>query len=192
VDVAIVIGAGNLWRGRVGQEMGMDQATADYMGMLGTVMNALALMDALEHQGVMTRVMTSIEMKTVAEPYIWRRAIHHMEKGRVVIFGGGTGNPYFSTDTAAALRSMEIGADVLIKATKVDGVYDCDPKKNDNATMFDELSYIDFINKRLGVMDTTAITMCMEHKLPILVLNLWDESALKAALFGEKVGTLVH
>ncbi|MEA5077879.1 MAG: UMP kinase [Anaerolineaceae bacterium] len=192
VDVAIVIGAGNLWRGRVGQEMGMDQATADYMGMLGTVMNALALMDALEHQGVMTRVMTSIEMKTVAEPYIWRRAIHHMEKGRVVIFGGGTGNPYFSTDTAAALRSMEIGADVLIKATKVDGVYDCDPKKNDNAVMFDELSYIDFINKRLGVMDTTAITMCMEHKLPILVLNLWDESALKAALFGEKIGTLVH
>lgn len=192
VDVAIVIGAGNLWRGRVGQEMGMDQATADYMGMLGTVMNALALMDALEHQGVMTRVMTSIEMKTVAEPYIWRRAIHHMEKGRVVIFGGGTGNPYFSTDTAAALRSMEIGADVLIKATKVNGVYDCDPKKNANATMFDELSYIDFINKRLGVMDTTAITMCMEHKLPILVLNLWDESALKAALFGEKIGTLVH
>ncbi|MPM86540.1 Uridylate kinase [bioreactor metagenome] len=192
MDVAIVIGAGNLWRGRVGQEMGMDQATADYMGMLGTVMNALALMDALEHQGVMTRVMTSIEMKTVAEPYIWRRAIHHMEKGRVVIFGGGTGNPYFSTDTAAALRSMEIGADVLIKATKVDGVYDCDPKKNDNAVMFDELSYIDFINKRLGVMDTTAITMCMEHKLPILVLNLWDESALKAALFGEKIGTLVH
>lgn len=192
VDVAIVIGAGNLWRGRVGQEMGMDQATADYMGMLGTVMNALALMDALEHQGVMTRVMTSIEMKTVAEPYIWRRAIHHMEKGRVVIFGGGTGNPYFSTDTAAALRSMEIGADVLIKATKVNGVYDCDPKKNENATMFDELSYIDFINKRLGVMDTTAITMCMEHKLPILVLNLWDESALKAALFGEKIGTLVH
>ncbi len=192
VDVAIVIGAGNLWRGRVGQEMGMNQATADYMGMLGTVMNALALMDALEHQGVMTRVMTSIEMKTVAEPYIWRRAIHHLEKGRVVIFGGGTGNPYFSTDTAAALRSMEIGADVLIKATKVNGVYDCDPKKNDNAVMFDELSYIDFINKRLGVMDTTAITMCMEHKLPILVLNLWDEKALKAALFGDKVGTLVH
>ncbi len=192
VDVAIVIGAGNLWRGRVGQEMGMDQATADYMGMLGTVMNALALMDALEHQGVMTRVMTSIEMKTVAEPYIWRRAIHHMEKGRVVIFGGGTGNPYFSTDTAAALRSMEIGADVLIKATKVDGVYDSDPKKNPDAVMFDELSYIDFINKRLGVMDTTAITMCMEHKLPILVLNLWDEKALKAALFGEKIGTLVN
>jgi len=192
VDVGIVIGAGNLWRGRIGQEMGMDQATADYMGMLGTVMNALALMDALEHQGVMTRVMTSIEMKTVAEPYIRRRAIRHLEKGRVVIFGGGTGNPYFSTDTAAALRSMEIESDVLIKATKVNGVYNCDPKKNTDAVMYDELSYIDFINQRLGVMDTTAITMCMEHKLPILVLNLWDEKALKSALFGEKVGTLVH
>lgn len=192
VDVAIVIGAGNLWRGRTGQEMGMDQATADYMGMLGTVMNALALMDALEHQGVMTRVMTSIEMRTVAEPYIRRRAIRHLEKGRVVIFGGGTGNPYFSTDTAAALRAMEIEADVLIKATKVNGVYNSDPKKNPDAIMFDELNYIDFINQRLGVMDTTAITMCMEHKLPILVLNLWDEKALKDALFGEKVGTLVH
>ena len=192
VDVAIVIGAGNLWRGKVGLEMGMDQATADYMGMLGTVMNALGLMDALEHQGVMTRVMTSIEMKTVAEPYIRRRAIRHLEKGRVVIFGGGTGNPYFSTDTAAALRAMEISADVLIKATKVNGIYDCDPKKNTKATMFDELNYIDAINLRLGVMDSTAITMCMEHKLPILVLNLWDEKALKSALFGEKVGTLVH
>ena len=192
VDVAIVIGAGNLWRGRTGQEMGMDQATADYMGMLGTVMNALALMDALEHKGVMTRVMTSIEMRTVAEPYIRRRAIRHLEKGRVVIFGGGTGNTYFSTDTAAALRAMEIEADVLIKATKVNGVYNSDPKKNPDAIMFDELNYIDFINQRLGVMDTTAITMCMEHKLPILVLNLWDEKALKEALFGEKVGTLVH
>ena len=192
VDVAIVIGAGNLWRGRTGQEMGMDQATADYMGMLGTVMNALGLMDALEHQGVMTRVMTSIEMKTVAEPYIRRRAIRHLEKGRVVIFGGGTGNPYFSTDTAAALRAMEIEADVLIKATKVNGVYDSDPKKNSEAIMFDELKYIDAINLRLSVMDTTAITMCMEHKLPLLVLNLWDEKALKKALFGEKVGTLIH
>ena len=192
VDVAIVIGAGNLWRGRTGQEMGMDQATADYMGMLGTVMNALGLMDALEHQGVITRVMTSLEMKTVAEPYIRRRAIRHLEKGRVVIFGGGTGNPYFSTDTAAALRAMEIGADVLIKATKVDGVYDSDPKKNSGAVKFDSLTYIDTINRRLEVMDPTAITMCMEHKLPILVLNLWDENALKAALFGEKVGTLVN
>ncbi len=191
VDVSIVIGAGNLWRGRVGQEMGMDHATADYMGMLGTVMNALALMDALEHQDVVTRVMTSIEMKTVAEPYIRRRAIRHLEKGRVVIFGGGTGNPYFSTDTAAALRAMEIEADVLIKATKVDGVYDCDPKKNPNAKKFDSLTYIDTINKRLEVMDSTAVTLCMEHKLPILVLNLWDENALKQALFGQKVGTLV-
>ena len=192
VDVAIVIGAGNLWRGKVGLEMGMDQATADYMGMLGTVMNALALMDALEHQGVVTRVMTSIEMKTVAEPYIRRRAIRHLEKGRVVIFGGGTGNPYFSTDTAAALRAMEIDADVLIKATKVDGVYDSDPKKNAKAVKFDELSYIETINRRLEVMDSTSITMCMEHKLPILVLNLWDIGALKKALLGEKVGTLVH
>jgi len=191
VDVAIVIGAGNLWRGRVGQEMGMDQATADYMGMLGTVMNALGLMDALEHQGAITRVMTAFEMRTVAEPYIRRRAIRHLEKGRVVIFGGGTGNPYFSTDTAAALRAMEIGADVLIKATKVDGVYDSDPKKNPNAVKFETISYIDAINRRLEVMDSTALTMCMEHKLPILVLNLWDEKALKAALFGEKVGTLV-
>ncbi len=192
VDVAIVIGAGNLWRGRTGQEMGMDSATADYMGMLGTVMNALALMDALEHQDVMTRVMTSIEMKTVAEPYIRRRAIRHLEKGRVVIFGGGTGNPYFSTDTAAALRAMEIEADVLIKATKVDGVYDSDPHKNPEAVKFESLTYMDTISRRLEVMDSTAITMCMEHQLPILVLNLWDESALKKALFGEPVGTLVQ
>lgn len=192
VDVAIVIGAGNLWRGKLGQEMGMDQATADYMGMLGTVMNALLLMDALEQQGAMTRVMTAIEMRSVAEPYIRRRAIRHLEKGRVVIFGGGTGNPFFSTDTAAALRATEIGADVLIKATKVDGVYDSDPKKNADAKKFDELTYIDTINRRLEVMDPTAITMCMEHKLPILVLNLWDMGALKKALFGEKVGTIVH
>ena len=192
VDVAIVIGAGNLWRGKLGQEMGMDQATADYMGMLGTVMNALLLMDALEQQGAMTRVMTAIEMRSVAEPYIRRRAIRHLEKGRVVIFGGGTGNPFFSTDTAAALRATEIGADVLIKATKVDGVYDSDPKKNAGAKKFDELSYMDTINRRLEVMDPTAITMCMEHKLPILVLNLWDMGALKKALFGEKVGTIVH
>ena len=191
VDVAIVIGAGNLWRGKVGQEMGMDPATADYMGMLGTVMNALGLMDALEQQGVITRVMTSIEMHTVAEPYIRRRAIRHLEKGRVVIFGGGTGNPYFSTDTAAALRATEIGADVVIKATKVDGVYDSDPKKNPDAVKFETISYIEALNRRLGVMDSTALTICMEHKVPILVLNLWDEKALKSALFGEKIGTLV-
>jgi uridylate kinase len=191
VDVAIVIGAGNLWRGRVGLELGMDRATADYMGMLATVMNALALMDAFESVGVITRVQSAIEMHSVAEPYIRRRAIRHLEKGRVVIFGGGTGNPYFSTDTAAALRAMEICADVLIKATKVDGIYDSDPKLNPEAVRFDNLTYIDTLNKRLGVMDSTAISLCMENKLPILVLNLWDEHALKRALLGDQVGTLV-
>ncbi len=190
-DVAIVIGAGNLWRGRVGLEVGMDRATADYMGMLATVMNALALMDALEAMGVVTRVQSAIEMRSVAEPYIRRRAIRHLEKGRVVIFGGGTGNPYFSTDTAAALRAMEIDANVLIKATKVDGVYDCDPKLNPNAVRFDQLSYIETLNRRLEVMDSTAISLCMENKLPILVLNLWDHDVLRKALLGEPVGTLV-
>jgi uridylate kinase len=192
VDVAIVIGAGNLWRGMSGLELGMDRATADYMGMLATVMNALAMMDALESLGVITRVQSAIEMRSVAEPYIRRRAIRHLEKGRVVIFGGGTGNPYFSTDTAAALRAMEIGADVLIKATKVDGVYDSDPNLNPNARKFDELTYIETINRRLEVMDSTAVTLCMENKLPILVLNLWDKNALTQALMGKKVGTLVH
>ena len=191
VDVAIVIGAGNLWRGRVGLNQGMDQATADYMGMLATVMNALALMDALESLDVVTRVQSAIEMRSVAEPYIRRRAIRHLEKGRVVIFGGGTGNPYFTTDTAAALRATEIGADVLIKATKVDGVYDSDPNQNPNAQRFDRISYIDAINLRLRVMDSTALTLCMENKLPILVLNLWDEQGLVNALRGEAVGTLV-
>lgn len=191
VDVAIVIGAGNLWRGRVGLQMGMDRATADYMGMLATVMNALALMDSLESLGVVTRVQSAIEMRSVAEPYIRRRAIRHLEKGRVVIFGGGTGNPYFSTDTAAALRAMEIDADVLIKATKVDGVYDSDPKLNPNAVRFDHLTYIETLNRRLEVMDSTAISLCMENKLPIMVLNLWDARALRAALLGEAVGTLV-
>jgi uridylate kinase len=191
VDVAIVIGAGNLWRGRVGLELGMDRATADYMGMLATVMNALALMDALESLNVITRVQSAIEMRTVAEPYIRRRAIRHLEKGRVVIFGGGTGNPYFSTDTAAALRAMEIDADVLIKATKVDGVYDSDPKKNPDAVKFDRLTYIDALNRGLGVMDSTAISLCMENHLPILVVNLWDPKALRDVLLGEPVGTLV-
>lgn len=191
VDVAIVIGAGNLWRGKVGLGSGMDRATADYMGMLATVMNALALMDALESEGVMTRVQSAIEMRSVAEPYIRRRAIRHLEKGRVVIFGGGTGNPYFSTDTAAALRAMEIDANVLIKATKVDGVYDSDPVVNPKAVKFDHLTYIDALNRRLEVMDSTAISLCMENKLPILVLNLWDNTALKKGLLGEKVGTLV-
>ncbi len=191
VDVAIVIGAGNLWRGREGLERGMDRATADYMGMLATVMNALALMDALERLDVLTRVQTAIEMRTVAEPYIRRRALRHLEKGRVVIFGGGTGNPYFSTDTAAALRAMEINAEVLIKATKVDGVYDCDPKKNPDAKRFEYLNYIDALNMRLGVMDSTAVSLCMENKMPILVLNLWDRDALRNALLGEPVGTLI-
>jgi uridylate kinase len=191
VQVAIVIGAGNLWRGRVGLEMGMDQATADYMGMLGTVMNALALMDALEKLDVPTRVQSAIEMRAVAEPYIRRRAIRHLEKDRVVIFGGGTGNPFFSTDTAAALRATEIGADVLIKATNVDGVYDSDPKANHGAKKFDKLTYIEALQRRLEVMDSTAVSLCMENKMPILVLNLWDEHALKKAILGESVGTLV-
>ena len=192
VQVAAVIGAGNLWRGKQGLDRGMDRATADYMGMLGTVMNALTLMDALERQGVVTRVQSAIEMRSVAEPYIRRRAIRHLEKGRVVIFSAGTGNPFFSTDTAAALRGTEMDVDVLIKATKVDGVYDSDPKKNPNAVKFDELSYIEVLNRRLEVMDSTAITLCMENNLPILVLNLWDLQALMQALRGEKSGTLVH
>jgi len=192
VEVAIVIGAGNLWRGKQGLEHGMDRATADYMGMLATVMNALALMDALERANVMTRVMTAIEMRAIAEPYIRRRAMRHLDKGRVVIFGAGTGNPFFSTDTAAALRATEIEANVVIKATKVDGVYDSDPKKNPNAVKFDNLNYIDVLNRRLQVMDPTAITHCMENHIPLLVLNLWDETALGKALMGEKIGTLVN
>ena len=191
IEVAIVIGAGNLWRGKQGLDHGMERATADYMGMLATVMNAMALMDAFERGGVFTRVQSAIEMRAVAEPYIRRRAIRHLEKGRVVIFGAGTGNPFFSTDTAAALRAVEVDADVLIKATKVDGVYDTDPKKNPNAKKFDTLTYMDVINRRLEVMDSTAISLCMDNALPILVLNLWDPTALERALRGEKVGTLV-
>ncbi len=192
VDIAIVIGAGNLWRGKRGLERGMDRATADYMGMLGTVMNALALMDAMERRGMVTRVQSAIEMHAVAEPYIRRRAIRHLEKGRVVILGGGTGNPYFSTDTAAALRAMEIDADVLIKATKVDGVYDSDPMKNPNAKLFKQLSWMEAINMRLEVMDSTAITLCMDNGMPILVLNLWNPNDLRMALLGEEIGTLVY
>ncbi len=192
VEVAAVIGAGNLWRGRQGLERGMDRGTADYMGMLGTVMNALAVMDALERDGVTTRVMSAIEMRAIAEPYIRRRAIRHLEKGRVVIFSAGTGNPYFSTDTAAALRATEVGADVVIKATKVDGVYDSDPKQNSEAVKFDEMTHLDFLSRRLTVMDSTAVTLCMENDLPILVLNFWDTNALTSALRGEAVGTLVR
>jgi len=191
VEIAIVIGAGNLWRGKQGIERGMDRATADYMGMLGTVMNAMALMDACERRGIITRVQSAIEMRAVAEPYIRRRAIRHLEKKRLVIFGAGTGNPYFSTDTAAALRAMEIDADVLIKATKVDGVYDKDPHKNPDAKLFDTIPYIEAINLRLEVMDSTALSLCMDKKLPILVVNMWDEDALEKGLMGKKVGTLV-
>ena len=191
VEVALVIGAGNLWRGKQGLDHGMDRSTADYMGMIATVMNAMALMDVMERKGVLTRVMSAVEMRAIAEPYIRRRAIRHLEKGRVVIFGGGTGNPFFSTDTAAALRATEIDADVLIKATKVDGVYDSDPKKNANAKKFEKLDYIDVLNRRLTVMDSTAISLCMENHLPILVINLWDRTALIRALHGEEVGTLV-
>jgi len=190
-DLAIVIGGGNLWRGKIGFEVGMDQATADYMGMLATVMNSLVLMDALEHIDVTTRVQTAIQMQSVAEPYIRRRALRHIEKGRVVIFAGGTGNPYFTTDTAAALRAVEIHADILIKATKVDGIYDSDPHKNPNAKKFDTIRYIDALSRQLEVMDSTAISLCMDNKMPMLVLNLWDDASLKKALFGERVGTLV-
>lgn len=191
VELGIVIGAGNIWRGILGIEWGMDHATADYMGMLGTVMNALVLMDAMEREGLVIRVQTAIEMRAIAEPYIRRRAIRHLEKGRIVIFGSGTGNPFFSTDTAAALRAVEIGAEVLIKATKVDGVYDSDPVTNPNAKLFDQLTYIDALNRRLQVMDSTAISLCMENELPILVLNFWREEDLIGALKGKSVGTLV-
>ncbi len=192
VEIAIVIGAGNLWRGTQGLAHGMDRATADYMGMLATVMNAMALMDALERQGIITRVQSAIEMRAIAEPYIRRRAIRHLEKGRVIILSAGTGNPFFSTDTAAALRAMEIGAELVIKATKVDGIYDSDPKTNPNAKRFTRLSYIEVLNRQLKVMDGTAVSLCMEHNLPIMVLNLWDETALHRAIEGdESVGTLV-
>jgi len=191
VEVAVVLGAGNVWRGRDGLEHGMDRATADHMGMLATVMNALALADALGRMGVETRVQTAIEMRSVAEPYIRLRAIRHLEKGRVVIIGGGTGNPYFTTDTAAALRAMEIDADLLIKATKVDGVYSEDPRQNPDAERFEHLSYMKALNMRVGVMDATAISLCMDHDLPIIVLDLWQPSSMERAVMGEKVGTLV-
>jgi uridylate kinase len=191
VQTAIVIGAGNLWRGREGIQSGMERATADYMGMVGTVMNSLALMDALERSSVTTRVMTAIEMKQVAEPYIPRRAIRHLEKGRVVILGAGTGNPYFSTDTAAALRAMEIGAEVVIKATKVDGVYETDPQKDPQARRIDRLSYIEALNRRLQFMDSTAISLCMDNELPILVLDLWRPDNLLQAVRGQAVGTRI-
>jgi uridylate kinase len=191
VEVAVVIGAGNLWRGQIGIKHGMERATADYMGMIATVMNAMALQDALERQGIVTRVQTAIEMRAVAEPYIRLRAIRHLEKGRVVIMGGGTGNPYFTTDSAAALRGMEINADVLIKATKVDGVYDADPLTNENVKRYDHLSFMDALNMRVKVLDSTAISLCMDNHLPIMVLNLWEKGSLLRAILGENVGTII-
>lgn len=191
VDVGLVVGGGNIFRGAKGPENGLDQPTGDYMGMLATVINALALQAVLEHKGVATRVITAIEMRPVAEPYIRRRAIRHLEKGRVVIFGAGTGNPFFTTDTAAALRANEIGAEVLLKATKVDGVYDVDPVKNSNAKKYDELTYTTALSKNLRVMDATAISMCREHRLPILVFNLNNPGSILKAVRGERIGTLV-
>jgi uridylate kinase len=191
VETAIVIGGGNIFRGLAASARGMDRATADYMGMLATVMNALALQDALEQQNVTTRVVTAIEMRAVAEPFIRRRAIRHLEKGRVVVFGGGTGNPYFSTDTAAALRAMEIKADVILKATKVDGVYDADPMLNPSATRFDRISYLQVLEHGLKVMDATAISLCMDNRLPIVVFNLRTAGNIQRAIIGEPIGSLV-
>ncbi|AEE14960.1 uridylate kinase [Thermodesulfobium narugense DSM 14796] len=192
IQIAIVVGGGNIFRGLSGVALGMDRATADHMGMLATVINALALQDALERRGVQTRVQTAIEIREVAEPYIRRRAIRHLEKGRVVIFAAGTGSPYFTTDTAAALRAAEIGADVIFKATSVDGVYNADPKLNPGAVKFDKLKYMDVLKEGLSVMDTTAISMCMDNKIPIVVFSLLEPGNIEKALKGEKVGTLVY
>ncbi|WP_068556168.1 UMP kinase [Thermotalea metallivorans] len=189
VEVSIVVGGGNFWRGRSGK--GMDRTTADYMGMLATVINALALQDALESLGVLTRVQTAIEMRQIAEPYIRRKAVRHLEKGRVVIFAAGTGNPYFSTDTTAALRAAEIEAEVILLAKKVDGVYDSDPKTNPNAQKIHELTYIDVLNRGLGVMDSTATSLCMDNKIPIVVFGLNEPENIKKVILGEKIGTLV-
>jgi uridylate kinase len=192
VEVAIVIGGGNIFRGIAASSKGMDRASADYMGMLATVMNGLALQDALEKMNVQTRVQTAIEMREIAEPYIRRRAIRHLEKGRVVIFTGGTGNPYFTTDTTASLRAMEIGAEVILKATKVDGVYNSDPLLNKRAQKYDELTYLDVLKRQLKVMDATAISLCMDHRIPIIVFNLKKKGNIKRVVLGDKVGTKVR
>jgi uridylate kinase len=191
-ELALVIGGGNIFRGLAGSARGMDRATSDYIGMLATVINALALQDALEKLGVPTRVLSAIEMRQVAEPYIRRRAIRHLEKRRVVIFAAGTGNPFFTTDTAASLRAMEIGAEVIFKATRVDGVYDADPEKDPSATRFDDLTYIDVLNRGLQVMDSTAISLCMDNGLPILVFNMLEPGNIMRAVSGTRIGTLVH
>ena len=191
VQLGIVIGGGNIFRGIAGTKHGLDRTTGDYMGMLATVINALALQDALEKNGVHTRVQSAIEMRSVAEPFIRRRAMRHLEKGRVVIFAAGTGSPYFSTDTTAALRASEIGADVLMKATKVDGVYTADPEKDPKATKYDTLTYMDALKGRLSVMDSTAFSMCMDNKIPIVVFNLFGRGNIKRVILGEAIGTLV-
>ena len=191
VQVAIVIGAGNIFRGIAASAGGMDRATADYMGMLATIINALALQDSLEKAGLQTRVLSAIEMRAVAEPYIRRRAIRHLEKGRVVIFAAGTGNPFFTTDTAGALRAVEIGADAIVKATKVDGIYSADPKKDPMARRIEKVTYIEVLNRGLGVMDTTAISLCMDNKLPIVVFDLTRPGNIKRLVLGEPVGSIV-
>ncbi len=191
VEIAIVVGAGNIHRGVAGAVEGMDRATSDYMGMIATVLNALAIQDALERKGIYTRVLSAIEMKEVAEPYIRRRAVRHLEKGRVVIFAAGTGNPYFTTDTTAALRANEIHADVILKATKVDGIYDKDPEKHKDAVKFDQLDYISVLNKGITVMDSTAITLCMDNKMEIIVFDMFEKGNIKKVVEGNKLGTLV-
>lgn len=189
VEISIVVGGGNFWRGRSGK--GMDRTTADHMGMLATVINSLALQDALEARGVPTRVQTAIEMRQIAEPYIRRKAVRHLEKKRIVIFGCGTGNPYFSTDTTAALRAAEIDADVILKATNVDGVYDCDPAKNPNAVRYEKITYLEALSKRLGVMDSTAFSLCMDNNIPIIVFGLDQPENIVKVLMGENIGTVI-
>jgi uridylate kinase len=191
VQIAVVVGGGNFWRGAVGSHSGIDRSTADYMGMLATIINSLALQDAFEKHGMPTRVQTAIEMRQIAEPYIKRRATRHLEKNRVVIFAAGTGNPYFSTDTAAALRAAEIEADIILKATKVDGVYSADPKKDPLATRFDNLEFMDVLQQRLQVMDSTATSLCMDTKIPIVVFNLNESGNIRRIVLGEKIGTIV-
>lgn len=191
VEIAIVIGGGNFFRGASASNLGMERATADYMGMLATVINALALQAALETEGLPTRVLSALEILEVAEPYVRRRAMRHLEKGRVVIFAAGTGNPYFTTDTAASLRAIEIGAEVIFKATKVDGIYSSDPMKNQDAVRFSQLSYIDVLKKGLKVMDSTSVSLCMDNNLPMLIFNVMEEGNIKRALLGEQIGTSV-
>jgi uridylate kinase len=193
VEIAVVVGGGNIWRGKIGSEMGMDRASADYMGMLATVMNSLALQDSLEQIGIETRVQTSIDMRQVAEPYIRRRAIRHLEKKRVVIFAAGTGNPYFSTDTTAALRAAEIEAEVILMAkNNVDGVYSADPKKDETAVKYKELSYLDVLKEGLAVMDSTASSLCMDNDIPLIVFSIMEDGNIKRAITGENIGTIVR